>query len=654
MSLSNGRSLCLGLALVVLAAYANHFQNDFHIDDTQAVVANVSIRNLANIPRFFKDATLFSVQAGGQYWRPMVSTSLALDYWMGGGLKPFYFHLSTFAWYLVQLALMFFLFRRIMDGADAHPSNTWTALAAVACYGLHPANAETVNYIVQRGDLYTTLGVVASLLWFAAYPAQRKFGWYLIPAVAAYLSKAPALIYPLILLAYVFLLEKDCKWRPALRASVPALSVTAAAAILTVVMTPGANSAAGATSDALYRLTQPWIALRYFACFFLPIGLSADHDWGYVAGPFSGEALAGYIFVAGLMVVAVGASRQRETRPVAFGIAWFFLALLPMALFPTVEVSDDYRMFFPFVGLALAVAWALRLALFRKTVRLTAHRGWLWGALTALAVVLAAAAVGTHGRNEVWRTEESLWRDVTVKSPQNPRGPSNYGNLLLSAGDFAGGLPYLERAQALRPDAVTELRLANAYAGVGRDAEAGQHYERAVTMGGDAWGPHFFYGRWLHDTGRMAEARAQLVTALQLNRQSFAARYLLMQMDCEQRDWPTLDALIADTLTLAQGDEVARGYTAPIARLAPGQAPAPEKLLSSARSACEAGSYNACIAQARQALAIRPNYAEAYYVASGALAARGRKADAIHALRMAIRIKPDYEPAKKALTAVVE
>ena len=656
MSLNNGRTLCLGLALVVLAAYANHFQNDFQFDDTQTVVANLAIRNLANIPRFFKDATLFSAQVGGQYWRPIVSTTLALDYWMGGGLKPFYFHFSTFAWYLVQLSLMFFLFRRIMDQADAHPSNTWTALAAVACYGLHPANAETVNYIVQRGDLYSTLGVVASLLWFAAYPAQRKYGWYLIPAVAAYLSKAPALIYPLILLAYVFLLEQYGKWRLALRACVPALSVTAAAAILTAAMTPDATSALPAAGPAwMYRLTQPWVALRYFASFFLPIGLSADHDQGSVTSAFSGEALAGYLFAAALIVVAVRASRRPETRPVAFGIAWFFLALLPVALFPMAEVSSDDRMFFPFVGLALAVFWALRLALFSKTVRLTAHRGWLWGGLAAFAVVLTAAAVGTHRRNEVWRTEESLWRDVTVKSPQNPRGLSNYGSLLLSAGDFAGGLPYLERAHEFRPDdSVIELRLANAYAGLGRDAEANQHYERAVVLAGDAWGTHFFYGRWLHDKGRMAEARAQLVAAMQLNRQSFATRYLLMQMDCEQRDWQTLDALIADTLTMAQGDEVARGYGAQIARLAPGQAPAPEKLLSAAQSACNAGSYNACIAQARQALALRPNYAEAYYVASGALAARGRRADAIHALRMAIRIKPDYEAAKKALTGSVE
>ena len=75
MSLTNGRTLCLGLALVVLAAYANHFQNDFHFDDIQTVVANPYIRDLANIPRFFKDATLFSAQVGGQNWRPIVSTS---------------------------------------------------------------------------------------------------------------------------------------------------------------------------------------------------------------------------------------------------------------------------------------------------------------------------------------------------------------------------------------------------------------------------------------------------------------------------------------------------------------------------------------------------------------------------------------------------
>src|SRR3989442_9149202 len=107
---------------------------------------------------------------------------------------------------------MFFLFRRLMDRASGTDhlslwsvsSNTWTALAATAIYGLHPVGAETVNYIIQRADLYNTLGVVASLLWFIAWPAQRKRLWFMLPALAAYPAQPPALVYPLILAAYVF------------------------------------------------------------------------------------------------------------------------------------------------------------------------------------------------------------------------------------------------------------------------------------------------------------------------------------------------------------------------------------------------------------------------------------------------------------------
>jgi tetratricopeptide (TPR) repeat protein len=314
--------------------------------------------------------------------------------------------------------------------------------------------------------------------------------------------------------------------------------------------------------------------------------------------------------------------------------------------------------------LALAVLWALRLALFRRTERLTEHRVWVRGTLAFSAVVLAAAAVGTYARNEVWRNEESLWRDVTIKSPNNGRGQFNYGNMLLVRGDFAGGLPYLERAQALNLDEgqlgrgtqppVLAVRLAIAYAGVGRDAEAGRHYENAVSLAPDDWEPHFYYGRWLHSTGRIAEAQVQLAAALRANPQSFASRYLLMQMACEQRNWPALDASIAETQELSKGDEVARGYVSKYARLEPGQAPAPEKLVSAASAACGAGRYDECLSNARQALAIRPNEAEAYYVASSALLARGRNADAIHALRMAIRIQPDYAAAKDSLTGVVQ
>jgi protein O-mannosyl-transferase len=155
-----------------------------------------------------------------------------------------------------MLALLFFLFRRIMNFADRHPANLWFALLAVACYGLHPAIAETVNYIIQRADVYSTLGVVGSLFLYARFPALRKWGLYMGPAAIGMLAKAPALIFPVILLVYVFLFEfggsfysfsgdaaggwaeNRKKWVGALRATLPAFVVTIAVSGLIWMMTP--------------------------------------------------------------------------------------------------------------------------------------------------------------------------------------------------------------------------------------------------------------------------------------------------------------------------------------------------------------------------------------------------------------------------------
>src|SRR5665213_4345049 len=45
---------------VVLLAYANHFRNTFHFDDSHTVTDNPWIRSLHNVPRFFADGTTFS------------------------------------------------------------------------------------------------------------------------------------------------------------------------------------------------------------------------------------------------------------------------------------------------------------------------------------------------------------------------------------------------------------------------------------------------------------------------------------------------------------------------------------------------------------------------------------------------------------------
>jgi hypothetical protein len=65
---------------------------------------------------------------------------------------------------------MFLLFRRIMDMADPHASNRWTALITTAAFGLHPASAETVNLYYSAGRSIQYLGLCGEPLAVHAVP----------------------------------------------------------------------------------------------------------------------------------------------------------------------------------------------------------------------------------------------------------------------------------------------------------------------------------------------------------------------------------------------------------------------------------------------------------------------------------------------------
>ena len=191
----------LVLAAVTLT-YSNHFQNGFHFDDYHTITGNPFVRSLSYIPRFFTDTDTSSVLPANRGWRPLVTTSLAIDFHLAHGYNPFWFQLSTFFWFLVQLAAMYALFAAILNktcpesARGNSPQNAWIAWLAVAIYGLHPAMSETVNYIIQRADLMSTCGVVAGVALYACQPRLRRTGLYLVPITAALLCKPPVLIFP--------------------------------------------------------------------------------------------------------------------------------------------------------------------------------------------------------------------------------------------------------------------------------------------------------------------------------------------------------------------------------------------------------------------------------------------------------------------------
>ena len=618
------------LLLLVCAVCANSMHNAFHFDDFHTVVDNPAIRSLRHVPEFFTDTTTFSVLPANRTYRPIVSTMLALDYALGHGYVPFWFHLSTLLLFLLLIYLVARLSEAAFDRTQPSASNAWLGLLVAAWFGLHPAMAETVNYVIQRGDVYCTLGCVAGLYVYVRYPRLRRSGLYLLPFAAALLSKPPAAVFPLLLGVWLLLFEAPTmparqRMRSVLLSVTPSLAVTALLLWLQSAMTPK-SFLPTLLSAADYRWTQPYVWLRYFGELWLPLHLNVDTDLAPVSR-WSVASLAGLAFVAALLAAIWASCRRPKLRPVAFGLLWFVLTQLPTSLYPLSELENDHRMFFSFVGLMLAVVWSGWLLWLRaaRAFPLQAAR-WQTALLVVMLLALGAYAWGTLVRNQVWRTEETLWQDDVLKSPKNGRGLMNYALTQMANGSYPVALDYFTRAHAYTPNYPTleiNLGIVNgamadqaadrqdaAEAGY-RAAEAERHFLRAIALAPADDVAHAYYGRWLSAHGRLPEAIAQLRTAVQLN---------------------PLRSIGQDELILASTRSHSVAFWIDLS-------------LSQYRQ----GQFAGCIASARRALAIDPHSAEAYNNLGAAYAGLGQWDEAIASDREALRANPELQIAKNNL-----
>jgi uncharacterized protein (TIGR02996 family) len=636
-------ALSLILALVCLT-YANHFHNSFHFDDAYAIQQNPYIRDLSNIPLFFKDARTNDMLPANQLYRPLLSVTFTVDYWLGHGLDPLWFHISTFFWYLAQLVLMFFFFRKVFDAARPDPRNPWVALFVTALYGLHPAMAETVNYIMQRADLYSTLATLAGLYVYMAAPALRRYGIYLLPVVAGMMAKQPTAVFPALLFAWIWLFEEE-EFKRAFIRSLPAFVVTGATAVFVLKMNAATYNPGG--SPYSYRISQPAVLLSYFRRFFLPVDLSADTDRKPYTSIFDENALYGFVFLLLMVAVIFWCRKRRDTRPVSFGLYWFLVTCLPTSWVALAEIENDHRLFFPFVGLAMAVCWAAALRIYNHPL----PRNVIVGACTLL---LAVSAWGAHERNKVWHTEETLWYDVTLKSPTNGRGLMNYGLSQMSQGRYQTALDYFNRALVFNPYySVLEINLGVVHNALHNSAEAEKHYLRAIQLAPNDSGPKLFYARWLDENGRSAEAITYLRLAIAQRTDDLDSRYQLMQIYARMGDRENLRAQAAEALKVYPSDPTALAWLAKADTLVASQTATgeltAEGYLNQSLAYYGAGRFQDAIDCAQKALNLKPDYAEAWNNIGAAYNSMGNFDQGIAATEAALRIKPDFQLAKNNL-----
>lgn len=338
----------------------------------------------------------------------------------------------------------------------------------------------------------------------------------------------------------------------------------------------------------------------------------------------------------------------------SFGIAFFLIALVPTSVVPLAEVTNDHRMFFPFVGFSIAVVWTIYLLLEKQFERIPA-----WAVATTMLVICCAYGFGTSQRNAVWQTEESLWKDVTEKSPRNGRGLMNYGRLFMARGSFDTANYYYSEALRYTPNyGILHCNMGVLQTAMGHADVAENHFKQAISL--DPANPeiYHFYAISLQKNGHASDAITALYKSLQYSESNVEVRHQLMDLLFEQGRFEELKQVSVRTLQLIPGDASAQQYVASaaggksalqVAEETAASKKTPEAYLDLSLRYYQAKEFQQSIDAAKAAVALKPDYEAAYSNICAAYNELGQFAEGKKAGEAAIRLNPNDPMAKANL-----
>ena len=656
------------MTTVTTLIYLNHFDNGFHFDDSHTIIDNVNIRNLTNIPSFFIDGTMSSSFPQNQTYRPVVTTTTAIDYWLAGGNKPFFFHLSNFIFFLCQGILIFLFVFKICELSQKSELNFHIAALSTGFYMIHPVMAETVNYIISRSDIQSTFFVLLAFVVYQYSPKAKKYYLYLIPVLLGVLAKPTAIMFAPLLFVYIMLIEDNSStvkinsssFFNALKSSLISFLFCGALYVFIKYMLPS-TYATGGGELFNYLITQPAVLSYYFGSLFFPIALSADTDWIPFEQLFSMPSFLGFIFLAGFIYTTFICLTKKELKPIAFGLLWFLLALAPTSsLIPLAEVLNDHRMFFPYIGLILALGWAMG----QFYLKFKNEYSWkLNDKIIAIVILFGLYGFGTFQRNIVWDNDQSLWKDVTQKSPKNGRGWMNYGlshmrkgNYDLAEANFNKALKFTPKYHTLH----TNLGILNSAKGKINKAE--ENFKNAISYGSVYYTSFYFYADFLTKQNRHTEAIENLNKSHEIAPTHIPTLNLLMQNYLELNDWDNLKSITKKAKKLEPNNpELIKYEVAAIKKINKltieeqllEKSPNEKALLALCNKYYSKNNYTKAIDVANKVIAINPNSAAAYNNICSINNTIGNFEIAEKACQKAINIDPSFTLAKNNLQSVI-
>ncbi|MBC7863335.1 MAG: hypothetical protein IAF38_10195 [Bacteroidia bacterium] len=591
--------------IALFLVYSNHFNNPFELDDSHTIVNNYAIREFTPA-KYFSDSQTSSSLPRNQAYRPGVTTLNAADYAMwskvpGENPQPKWFHVSIFIAFVLLCILLFFFYNKIFELTFPQGKyNQWLAFFAAAFFSFHTANAETINYIIARADSFSTLMVITAFLTYIYLPKYRKIQLFLIPMAIGFFVKEPTIMFAPLLFLFIYFFEENAsltfkeifskKFTKPLLVVLPAIILGITLIVFAKKMTPPTwSSGAESISTINYFLTNFFSVVHYLGNFIIPANLAADTDWLILENRFDDRILVGFAVIVALLALAVKCSAKKETRPIAFGILWFFVTLIPTStIFPFSEPNNDHRTFFGYIGLVLAVVNGAGLLIYKFSdpkkrpaflVPLLAGAG---------IVVLSCHAYGVVQRNKVWADSESLWQDAVKKCPNSGRIWMNLGLAQMQKGNLESALVNFKKTKELWPYySYVYINLGILKNRLGQIQEAETDFLTGINYGDEIPDAYYYYGTFLMEKNRVGDAKRICNQGLEKSPYSADLLSLKSRIDAA-------DVSVSNMLELVKKFPTADNY------------------VNLSLAHYNAKDYKACINAANEAVKIKPDYGVAW------------------------------------------
>ncbi len=501
------------MAALTLAAYSGSFQAPFILDD-KLIMNSPGINRL--FPLEFRSRMLvdfsFRLQAAFGMINPADARAVNILMHLASGILLFYF-----------LRITFRRMRPALPG-DAGPG---AAAAISALWLLHPLNTQAVTYVCQRYESMMGTFFIMTCFFFALSLDSKRphipANLSLAACALGMLSKEVMAAAPPMLALYDLVFSGDKpsvvfrkRWKFHLATHLTMIILALALAGSMARNITGNITVAAGTTFPQHLANQAPAILGYLRLIIIPRGLCFDH--GLDISSSIAQLLPSIAVVAAMLGLSL--LYLARLRPPGFAGAWFFLILIPSsAVVPLNDIFVEHRVYLPSIAVISVIVISAQAMLHRINQRFRPKA--LAAASITTALICLALAAATYSRNMVYRSQESIWRDVIAKRPGNLRAW-----ISLSAG-LLEDARYNECIQTCLKllDRITtdRARLEIEHARI----PANIHKMRLGRILAAETGAHNNIGLALHATGRFSEAAGHFRQATVISPSDTRARHNL-------------------------------------------------------------------------------------------------------------------------------